>query len=92
MNGSEFPQRKLVLPPIPSARISCFARVIAQPGGIVLSLGKAMRRRDFIKAIVGSTAVWPVAARAQPDRAGQRRQQQRHKAETGITGTTDARS
>jgi hypothetical protein len=43
---------------------------LALAGREVLSLGKAMRRRDFIKAIVGSTAVWPVAARAQPDRAG----------------------
>jgi hypothetical protein len=50
--------------------ISCFARLIAQPGCVVLSLEKAMRRRDFIKAIVGSTAAWPVAPRAQPDRAG----------------------
>jgi len=24
-----------------------------------------MRRRDFIKAVVGSTAVWPLAGRAQ---------------------------
>ena len=32
---------------------------------MVLSLGKAMRRRDFIRAIAGSSVAWPVAARAQ---------------------------
>src|SRR6516164_1016654 len=29
------------------------------------ALGEAMRRRDFIKAIVGSATVWPLTARAQ---------------------------
>ena len=38
--------------------------------GVVLSLGQAMRRRDFIKVVAGS-GVWPLAltARAQqPER------------------------
>src|SRR5262249_33092985 len=34
--------------------------------GVVLSLrGKAMRRRDFIRAIVGSATAWPLTLRAQ---------------------------
>src|SRR5262249_31283187 len=35
--------------------------------GVVLSLSETgrVRRRDFIKAIVDSLAVWPLAARAQ---------------------------
>jgi putative ABC transport system substrate-binding protein len=33
--------------------------------GVALSLGKAMRRRDFIAGTVASTAAWPLATRAQ---------------------------
>jgi len=32
---------------------------------VVLSLGKAMRRRDFIKVIAGSAITRPLASRAQ---------------------------
>jgi hypothetical protein len=32
---------------------------------LVLSLGAAMRRRDFVKAIIASAAGWPLIARAQ---------------------------
>jgi putative tryptophan/tyrosine transport system substrate-binding protein len=32
---------------------------------LIPSLGKAMRRRDLVKGIVGSTVGWPLAARAQ---------------------------
>src|SRR5262252_10215533 len=49
------------LSPISPVANPCCNRVLF---GVVPASGKAMRRRDFIKAIAVSTA-WPLAARAQ---------------------------
>jgi putative tryptophan/tyrosine transport system substrate-binding protein len=48
--------------PIPSIANPCCNRVLI---GVVPALGKAMRRRDFIKGIAGSATVWPLAVLAQ---------------------------
>jgi ABC-type uncharacterized transport system substrate-binding protein len=46
----------------PQSRID---RSIAGQFGVVLNLGEAIRRRDFIKVIAGSATAWPLVARAQ---------------------------
>ena len=52
---------QLIPEPIPPGANPCCNEPVA---GVLLSLGAAMRRRDFIKAITVSAA-WPLAARAQ---------------------------
>src|SRR5215470_11684756 len=48
--------------PIPPVANPCCNRVLV---GVVPALGEAMRRRDFIKGIVGSASAWPLATLAQ---------------------------
>jgi putative tryptophan/tyrosine transport system substrate-binding protein len=62
MGSSELLLCNLSLNPISSIANPCCNRVLI---GVVPALGKAMRRRDFIKAVAGSSVAWSLAARAQ---------------------------
>ena len=67
MRGSKLLRRELTIAPISLAAISCSDGLCWQPIiGVVLSLGKAMRRRNFIKGIAGSATAWPLASGARP--------------------------
>jgi hypothetical protein len=54
---------KLTTDPISSVANPCCNEAAV---GVVLSLGAAMRRRDFIKVVAGSASFWPLSTRAQP--------------------------
>src|SRR6516164_3033793 len=62
MGGSGLLPCNLTRNPIPPVVNPCCNRVLF---GVVPTLVKAMRRRDFVKAIVGSSVAWPLAAGAQ---------------------------
>jgi hypothetical protein len=42
------------------------------PGPFPLTLGKKMRRRDFVISLIGALTVWPLAVRAAPAAAKHR--------------------
>src|SRR6478672_4729872 len=66
MRGSDFLQRKLTIAPISLVAISCFDGLSeSHDGRNPESLGKVMRRRDFIKVIAGATVAWPLPVSAQ---------------------------
>src|SRR6516164_2013839 len=62
MGGSGLLPCNLTRNPISPLVNPCCNRVLF---GVVPALVKAMRRRDFIKGIAGSTIAWPLAAGAQ---------------------------
>src|SRR6516164_9535069 len=62
MSGSGLLTCKLTRNPISLITNPCCNHI---PIGVVPALRKAMRRRDFIKAVAGSATSWPLTARAQ---------------------------
>ena len=57
--------QNLTLNPVSLVANPCCNRLVPSRNGVVRTLGEAVRRRDFIKAIASTGATWPLAVYGQ---------------------------